>query len=169
MNINNNFVLQEDTSANIGRKKENLYEVLRVNCKNSNNFTYIVCLFPPSYEKWLTEFLKDILSKRKLAEFFKFIFDQTFNRLYYINMWTCLQFLIQRIRNKAHSGTMWKTYLWYFSTFLDEIKRFSRQIFSLGILEYLERWSMTGITWKGKKVKRKGSLENNYWHVRNSS
>ena len=62
--MDNKFVAPEDISGKMGNKK-NLYEVLKVDRKNYYYIAILVGLFLPPYEKCSTDFLKDLLAKRK--------------------------------------------------------------------------------------------------------
>ena len=117
MDMNNKFVAPEDISTKI-EKKENLYEVFRVDRKYSDIFIYIEPI-SSSKRELLTEFFKDILSKIKL--FANLIFNQTFNSLYYIKRKHASIYKYRELGVNPIWSYM-KKYLRYFSTFIQRKK-----------------------------------------------
>ena len=45
--------------------KEHLYEVMSIDCKSKLIMFGLVGIYLPSYDKWTTAFMRDILSKKK--------------------------------------------------------------------------------------------------------
>ena len=51
-------------SGKLGNK-EHLYEVVSIDCKSKLTMFGLVGIYLPSYDKWTTAFMRDILSKKK--------------------------------------------------------------------------------------------------------
>ena len=62
----NKYIAPEDISGKLG-SKQNLYEILALDCKYWFHYFCLVGLYLPPYDKWTVEFLKQLLSKKKLV------------------------------------------------------------------------------------------------------
>ena len=75
------YIAAEDISFKLGSKK-NLYDLIKVDCKfilKYNDLKIVNFVLPP-YKKWLIEFIKKILAKKKLVSFQTWTFIEQFRQ-----------------------------------------------------------------------------------------